>query len=87
MNLLSFMNYNNSMNKLKLRSTLSDNIKISHNYFQNQCIEKNIDLNLIGAAVLIPFIVRENSIDILLTTIIGKVIFSINNYLILLFLK
>ena len=67
MNLLSFMNYNYSMNKLKLRSTLSDNIKISHNYFQNQCIEKNIDLNLIGAAVLIPFIVRENSIDILLT--------------------
>ena len=67
MNSLSFMNYNNIIKELNLRSSFSDGIKISHNYFQEQCIKKRIDLNLIAAAVLIPFIVGRDSIDILLT--------------------
>ena len=67
MNFLNFMNYNNNIKELKLRNSLSDDLKISHNYFKDQCIKKNIDLNLTGAAVLIPFTIRSNFIDILLT--------------------
>ena len=67
MNFLNFMNYNNNIKELRLRNSLSNDLKISHNYFKDQCIKKNIDLNLTGAAVLIPFIIRLSFIDILLT--------------------
>ena len=67
MNFLNFMNYNSGIKELRLRNSLSDDLKISHNYFKDQCIKKNIDLNLTGAAVLIPFTIRSNFIDILLT--------------------
>ena len=67
MNSLSFMNYNNNIKEINLRNSFSDEIKVSHNYFEEQCVKKRIDLNLIAAAVLIPFVVRKDTIDILLT--------------------
>ena len=67
MKILEFMNFNNIIDEKKIRGALTKSHDVSHRYFEDQCLHKNINLNLIKASVLIPLIIKDDEIKILLT--------------------
>ena len=67
MKILNFMNFDNLINEKKIRNVLTKSHNISHRYFEDQCLQRNINLNLTKASVLIPLIIKDDEIEILLT--------------------
>ena len=61
------MNYKNNIRREDLVYFLSQNKKLSHDYFEKECIDSGISLSLTKASVLVPFLDLNGEINILLT--------------------
>ena len=61
------MNYKNNIRREDLVYFLSQNKKLSHDYFEKECIDSGISLSLTKASVLVPFLELNGEINILLT--------------------
>ena len=61
------MNYKNDISNENLIKSLRQNRELSHDYFENECIKYGINLSLIKASVLVPFLEINSKIHILLT--------------------
>ena len=61
------MNYKKDISREDLVYFLSQNKKLSHDYFEKECIDSGISLSLTKASVLVPFLDINGEINILLT--------------------
>lgn len=61
------MNYKKDISSSNLIDVLSQNKNLTHDYFEKECANSGISLNLIKASVLVPFVEKNGEINILLT--------------------
>ena len=61
------MNYKNNISNENLIKSLRQSRELTHDYFENECIKYGINLSLIKASVLVPFLEINSKIHILLT--------------------